>query len=93
MEVYQAAERYQEQLSQLIIKGSSSGTNVWHVLPTEDDFGEPCYMLMLNSMLDFGVGDDHFITKQRGGIRLFRTLDACASVLRQIGQDRMEVML
>lgn len=34
-----------------------------------------------------------FITKQRGGIRRFASLDAACNAIRQIGQARFEVQL
>lgn len=95
MQIHQAAEKYQDQLSSLLRSTVHVvDDNVWHVLETTDDDDNPCYMLMLNSRLSgLGVGDDAFITKQRGGIRLFKSLEACASALRQIGQDRLVLSL
>lgn len=99
MEIYQAAERYNEHLAELSRNYSDPLPPIWQV-QYMDHMG--AYTLTLETfacpagkrwMQDYEDSAEHidavFITKQRGGIRYFKTLDAVASALRQIGQQTL----
>lgn len=90
MEVYKAAELYPEHEKTLYFKTGYHlhEKEVWIVRHFPQ---QGYYMLFLNDLL-FPPGtrfkdDTHAITKQRGGIRKFKTLDSVYSALKQIGQN------
>jgi len=98
MQLHEAAAKYQKHCRDLDrLRYSDSHTCVW-LLKCDDFGGEMNYYLSINPEL---YPDDilsldgkefeeaRFITKQRGGLRIFKTLDAVASALQQIGQDVM----
>lgn len=98
MQLHQAAAKYPEHRQQLNEKGYFS-EDVWTPFHQVNDQGKVVYHLALHSAIDRdsrpSVGDRDaydeacFITKQRGGVRQFKTLDALVAALLQIGQDNL----
>lgn len=103
MEIYQAAEEFNSlengndigfckhlgpwrALRHPDVKGWVITRNVCESMPLDD-------MALLsqrsNTYLDYYM----FIEKQRGGWRVFKSLDAVANAVRQIGQSYLEVEL
>lgn len=94
MEIYQAINEYRD-IEDLGIEG----INPWHVRP--DDRGDGYivtrkYSPALNeyyAVRDMGLMEMFYIGLKRGGIRRFKTLDAACNTVREIGQEKVEVIL
>ncbi len=101
MEIYKAAEQYKQHLETLN-KNTPAIDDVWVVYPRGDG-----YVLMLTSSAYEGpkcpenpaknadaweeYEEARYITKQRGGLRIFKSLEAVVNALSQIGQPQMTI--
>jgi len=95
MEIYKAAELYPEHVSILHGTSPDCGDDVWRVSPWKDGG----YILMMNMHVltrleGYSPGskfdsENGFITLQRGGTRVFKTLEAVLRALDQIGQPKV----
>lgn len=99
MQIHEAATQYQTHLDQLLAcPGSDVVTSdVWRV--KTDKVAQGYYLQLETRVGDHPDSGDpetwaseyeeaRLITRQRGGRRLFKTLDAVASALQQIGQQK-----
>lgn len=94
MQLHQASAKYAQHRQQLDILDPSA--DVWEVFHYVHQ-GKVVYRLALHCALDAPLPDPadpayedaRLITKQRGGARYFKTLDAVAAALLQIGQDNL----
>ncbi|MBZ9560521.1 hypothetical protein KGQ96_20975 [Halomonas coralii] len=101
MEIYQAAEQFQTRFAEDIESGAVT-PSIWQISTMETDSGTVFVVMREPKSVDgapFDVPvaewteDYTFITRQRGGIRHFKSLDAAARAVQQIGQTQVEVML
>lgn len=90
MELHTAAAKYGTHRAELT-RINSATDHVWMVL--RDSHSDGYILRLAAAVADLphpdaldGWADARHITKQRGGTRVFRTLDAVASALQQIGQ-------
>jgi len=98
MQLHEASAKYAEHREQLNMKGYFS-EDVWTPYHQVNNQGKVVYYLALHSFIDKdsrppvtdidAYDEARMITKQRGGVRLFKTLDAVVAALLQIGQFNM----
>jgi hypothetical protein len=98
MEIYKAAELYSEHLEILDI-ADRLDENCWEIVRSSDkESWLVCMTIALTVRMPYISDleeriDGTFITKQRGGMRRFRTLDAAVRAVEQIGQEDVNVVL
>jgi len=98
MQLHEASAKYAEHREQLNNKGLFH-EDVWTPFHQIDDQGKVIYDLCLHANIDYdsrpsvadleAYNEARRITKQRGGVRHFKTLDAVAAALLHIGQQNM----
>lgn len=94
MQLHQASAKYAQHRQQL--DAIDPAEDVWQVFHYVDQ-GKVVYRLALHGALDGplpdpvdpGYAEKRLITKQRGGARYFKSLDAVAAALLQIGQENL----
>jgi len=82
MEIYKAAEEFQI--------NCDPSDRVWYIV---EGGGYYSVRRLFESQGGALPAGDRYITKQRGGIRHFKTSDAALSAIRQIGQNGAQIDL
>lgn len=91
MEIYQAAEKYNEHRDLLDSVYNNFTQDVWECHYVEFD-GDGYFFLQIHIKLETHYSLERgVIQKQRGGTRTFKTFQAVMSALSQIGQPSVRV--
>lgn len=90
MQIFEAAQEYN-------LTSSHSSDKFWKVVKVSNEWGDGYFVLKTNLGCQLTRVDssrrDATITLQRGGPRIFKTVDAAVNAVKQIGQDSVEVEL